>query len=113
MRELAELKREIGRLQRGRGRRYPAALRARIASYAAKRRAEGETWASLRDELGVPWETLRRWSIDGPRASVVPVEVIAPSPDRGDEVVAVVSPTGWRLEGLAVRDAVAVLRALS
>ena len=112
MRELERLKREIGRLERGRGRRYPAGLRERITVYARSRRDEGEGWATISDELAVPWETLRRWTL-GPKPStaMVPVEVIAPAVVA--EGVAVVSPTGWRLEGLDVREAVAVLRAVS
>lgn len=113
MRELERLKREIGRLERGRGRRYPTELRERIGAYAISRRAEGATWATISDELEVPWETLRRWSV-GTRsaAAMVPVEVVSSSV-VAEPVVAVVSPTGWRLEGLDVREAVAVLRALS
>lgn len=112
MRELERLKREIGRLDRGRGRRYPAVLRERITAYAKSRRDDGEGWATISDELSVPWETLRRWSLGAKRSSaMVPVEVIAPTVVA--EGVAVVSPTGWRLEGLDVREAVAVLRALS
>ena len=115
MGEREQLKRMIDRLERGRGRRYPAALRERIDAYVARRREQGASWAALGDELDVPWETLRRWSRT-PRASVmVPVEVVAPTVGSvgSDDVVAVVSPSGWRLEGLDVRDAVAVLRALS
>lgn len=57
-------------------------------------------------------DALRRWS-RAPRGStgaMVPVEVVAPP--VSDDIV-VVSPSGWRLEGLDIRDAVAVLRALS
>lgn len=113
MRELERLKREIGRLERGRGRRYPAALRERIARYARSRHDEGASWATIGEELSVPWETLRRWS-RGARSStaMVPVEVVQPTV-AAEAGVAIVSPTGWRLEGLEVRKAVAVLRALS
>ena len=113
MGEREQLKRAIGRLERGRGRRYPTPLRERIDAYVAQRRSKGASWARIGDELDVPWETLRRWS-RSPRAStsaMVPVEVVAPP--VSDDIVAVVSPSGWRLEGLDMRDAVAVLRALS
>ena len=112
MREREQLKRTIGRLERGRGRRYPAALRGRIDAYVARRREQGASWAAIGDELDVPLETLRRWSKTPRVSAMVPVEVVAPTVDS-DDIVAVVSPSGWRLEGLDVRDAVAVLRALS
>lgn len=113
MRELEQLKREVGRLERGRGRRYPCALRERIVRYARSRRAEGHSWARIGEELSMPWETLRRWSRVGESSkAMVPVEVV-PAAVVAEGGVAVVSPTGWRLEGLDVREAVAVLRALS
>lgn len=113
MTELEKLKRDLGRVERGRGRRYPAALRERAVRYARSRRDEGASWATIGEELTVRWETLRRWCMDvEPPSAMVPVEVFSTSPLPQSEV-AVVSPTGWRLEGIDVREAVAVLRALS
>ena len=114
MSELSELKRKIGRLDRGRGRRYPTELRDRIARYVAVRREFGLSWDSLSAELGIPSETMRRWlhsseAADAP--ALVPVEVVDSAAEP--RTVAVVSPSGWRLEGLDVAEAVAVLKALS
>ena len=114
MSELSELKRRIGRLERGRGRRYPASLRERIERYVTARREFGYSWDSLSAELGIPAETMRRWQQDSrgeTGATLVPVEVV--DAVVAERTVAVVSPSGWRLEGLGVAEAVAVLRALS
>ena len=113
MSELSELKRRIGRLDRGRGRRYPAALRERIECYVSARRNFGLSWDSLSEELGVPAKTLIRWLSDADReaTALVPVEVVDAVAEA--RTVAVVSPSGWRLEGLDVAEAVAVLRAQS
>jgi len=114
MSELSELKRKIGRLERGRGRRYATELRDRIARYVAVRRDFGLSWDSLSAELGIPAETMRRWlqpTDAGDARALVPVEVVDSAAEP--RTVAVVSPTGWRLEGLEVAEAVAVLKALS
>lgn len=63
-------------------------------------------------ELGLPMESVRRWSLTSPKAlaphAAVPVQVVA----EPIGVVSIVSPAGFRLEGLSLQDAVSVLRAL-
>jgi len=96
----------------GRGKPYPAALKVRIAEYVRSERSSGATWAQLTSELGVSGESLRYWCSNiaspGSRA-LVPVSVV---PEREEPTIAVVSASGHRIEGLTLRDAVAVLRAL-
>ena len=108
----AELRAEFARLgNRGRGKRYPKELRALAIAWARVRREEGVTWRRVAERIGLRTETVRRWcaSEAEPRATpgLVPVEVVAT--DR----VAVVSPTGWRLEGLSVADAARLVRSLA
>ena len=96
----------------GRGKPYPAALKARIAEYVRSERSSGTTWTQLTSDLGVSGENLRKWSNYGaPQAcpALLPVTVV---PDNDERTLAVVSASGHRLEGLTLRDAVAVLRAL-
>jgi hypothetical protein len=111
-RELHDLRCAIAAVKRRRVRRYPSKLKARITAWVAKRRAGGAWWCDVARPLGIPAQTLVRWS--APRAAagiaVVPVDVIG-APPLG--TVTLVSPTGLRIEGVAVADAIAVLRALA
>jgi hypothetical protein len=67
-------------------------------------------WRDLEREIGIPAETLKRWSMPRAASSALrPVEVID-APPTG--TVTLVSPTGLRIEGVAVVDAIAILRGL-
>src|SRR5690242_7768548 len=108
-----ELRRRVSRLKRDRpGFRFSSALRAEITAWVAARRERGAWWCELSRELGVPEQTLKRWA--PPRAtataSLVPAEVID-APPAG--TVTLVSPTGLRIEGVAIADAIASLRGLA
>jgi hypothetical protein len=69
-------------------------------------------------ELGVDFETLRRWVRNaegepqpaGPRSELVAVQVVD---ERATRSVSVISPGGFRVDGLSLAEAVAMLRALS
>lgn len=84
-------------------------LKARATAWIAEQRAGGRTVAELAAELGVAAGTILRWSKDGARA-IVPVRVV---PDEIPTSMAVVSPTGFRIEGLSLADAIRVLRELA
>ena len=86
----------------------PPALKVRAGAWIRDQRAEGRTVAELALELGVAAGTILRWSIGGTRA-LVPVQVVS---DRTVATAAVVSPSGFRIEGLSLADAVRVLREL-
>ena len=111
-REAKCLQREISKHERGRGRRYPVELRARVASWARERRADGASWIALAAELGLGLDTVRRWCAEqkpGTRA-LVPVTVVA---DHGYERrVSIVSPAGYRVDGLSLNEAGELLRVL-
>jgi hypothetical protein len=64
--------------------------------------------AELAIELGVAAGTILRWTQGGTRA-LVPVQVV---PDQTPTCIAIVSPSGFRIEGLTLADAVSVLREL-
>jgi transposase-like protein len=98
----------------GRGKRYPAELKARITEFARARRGEGASWAKISSDVGVPFETLRRWCVASePKASssraMVSVRIV---PDAAERTVTVGSPGGFRIEGLTLHQAVDVLRSL-
>lgn len=104
---------------------WPVELRRRVARHAAARRDRGEGWAVIGHSLGVSRTTVRSWvgALDeAPRAgAMVPVIVAeptavlspapAPEPTVGAELV-LVSPRGFRLEGLSVEAAVTALARL-
>jgi transposase-like protein len=112
--DVRRLRRDVDRIERGIGRRYPSELKQRIAAYVRTRRSEGANWSAIALEIGgPPAQTLARWCApnDDSAGALVPVDVVQVTPVRA-AIIAIVSPTGWRLEGLDVEDAVAVLRAL-
>jgi hypothetical protein len=102
------LRRELDRIGTRRGRCVAPELKARVSAWIRARRAEGCTVGELAAELGLADGTVLRWSNDGVR-TIVPVRVV---PDATPETVAVASPSGFRIEGLTLADAVRVLREL-
>lgn len=111
--ERTRVQRELAACERGRGKRYPAGVKAEVVRYARGRRGDGASWASVGDELGLSCETLRRWCVadEGDReGTLARVEVVADRIAGG--AVAIVSPSGYRLEGLDAASAVAALKAL-
>ncbi|HEX3595379.1 MAG TPA: hypothetical protein VHU80_09765 [Polyangiaceae bacterium] len=112
VRQVSSLRAALASHAAGRGKRYPAAVKARIITLAQSRRREGRSWVQISGEVGVGFETLRRWCLAGgtkPSRAMVPVRVV---PEDGARTVSVVSPSGHRVEGLTLQEAVAVLRAL-
>lgn len=75
-------------------------------------REHGAWWSELSRAIGVPTATLKRWAASSSAASavVLPVEVID-APPIG--TVTLVSPTGLRIEGVAIADAIAILQGLA
>lgn len=111
--ELRALRRELAPRARGRGLHYPKELRQRIARCARRQLDEGAELGTIATALGVHRDTLRRWTADPaaiPSPALVPVEVVADCPRSTH--VSVVSPTGFRIEGLTIDEAVTVLARL-
>ena len=111
-RELRAIQRALARLRRGRSsQRYPTELREQITAWVAKRRSCGDWSCDISRPLGIPVQTLARWaerSSEG--ATIVPVDIID-APPAG--TVTLVAPSGLRIEGVAVADAIAILQALA
>src|SRR5258708_11213518 len=95
-----------------RGKRYDIALKARVIAFAQARRGAGERWEIIADELGLRFETLRRWCVGRSPSHVSramrAVEVVA---ERSTSM-AIVSPSGVRIEGVTLDEAIGLLRAL-
>ena len=107
------LRRRLSRDAGGRGTRYPAQLRADVGVWARKRPASGASWSATAGEIGMKMETVRRWAMaDAPKSTrrrrAVPVEIALSS-----IAMRVVSPSGYRVEGLALDEVATLLRELS
>lgn len=102
------LRAELDRIGTRRGRCIRPELRDRATAWIAARRAAGRKVSELAAELGVSDGTILRWSSRGVKA-IVPVRVV---PDATGDGVSVVSPSGFRIEGLSLTDAVRALREL-
>jgi len=113
--KLTKLRGELAKVEKGRGKRYPERLRGEATRYARERRAEGASYGCIGRELGLGLETVRRWCLratgeSATGAALVPIEVV---PEPTDDGLVLVSPSGFRLEGLELREAIAALGALS
>ena len=99
--------------ERGRTSAIPSEVRAILVAYAREQRDRGRAWATIAKELGVSSTALIRWSQRGARMyeGAVPVEIRAERPHEARMVV-LVSPGGYRLEGLERSEALAALREL-
>jgi len=121
-----KLRRELAAHRRRNGSqraRTPAELKRRILAFADDARSVGWMWKDIAEAVGVHRKTFGSWRSTVVTRSVttmVPVDIVddepreRPSRPIGSGMpVSVVSPTGWRVEGLDVRSAVTLLRSLS
>lgn len=112
-REIRELRAEVEALgPRGRGFRYASDLQERLTAMTRRLREAGRSGRAVEEALSMRWETLRRWLVsseESPPSSValVPVEVVA------ERSLRVVSPSGYAVEGLDLREAAYLLQSLS
>jgi len=115
--ELIELRRELARVERGRGRRYPEQLRVRVTQWTHVQRQRGASWQAIGRRLKIAAESLRRWTMaDMQREpALVPVEVVADADDEAagpGQQLRVVTRGGHRIEGLSLADVVELVRVL-
>jgi transposase len=128
--ELEQFRQEVQRLRAGRAKGaapYPEPLRAFAVRYLAQAQQKGETLKAVVQRLGVSEPTLQAWRrgqtggdkgvrSEPTAAALVPVVVHAPKepvPLTLATTLAVVSPQGWRVEGLGVEEAAQLLRRLA
>lgn len=84
---------------------YPPEVRERARAWIARRRAEGATPSAIATELGLSRHSILGWAKSRPDApALVPVEVVAEAsaPPHVPSAVVLVSPRGYRVEGLDV-----------
>ena len=114
--ELRDLRRELAAIERGPGCRYAPDLRRRITDWARRATEDSATASAIASTLGLHPEAIRNWIADDAATStaLVPIEVVAEvaPPARGARALRIVSPAGYRVEGLALDDVAALLRVL-
>ena len=89
------------------GHLYEEELRTRVTAYVVKARRVGVSWTKLSESLGIAVATIQRWAeTSGERSGgLARVRVV-----RDSGAVSVVSPDGWRIEGLDAAQALAFVR---
>lgn len=111
-REAAVLRAELSKVVRGRGKRFAPDLRRRVMEFGQRRRAEGAKWEAIGVELGLNYETIRRWCVGSSKTSTSMRRVEIVTAARDPSGLSIVSPSGFRAEGLTLRDAVMMLATL-
>ena len=97
---------------RGRGTRYPPEFIEHTGTLVTLLREHGWTQNAIAQTLEISWPTLLRWSSPAEDApSFAPIEVVEcePSTTPSTSTLTLVTPTGWRLEGLELERAVELL----
>ena len=102
--------------KRGRTTRIPDDVRVMVLRYAGQQRRRGVSWRTIASELELSASAMQRWAKRHTRrrirraAAMVPVQVREERlEERG---LAVVTPSGVRVEGLSLEAAVHVLQQL-
>ena len=116
--EARRFREEAARYNRGRkgvSRRYPETLRDLAVSYCSARQQRGGNLSEIARELGINGWSLNRW-VRGTkkRAEFVKVEVQAPIDTNSScaDPCVLVTPEGYRVEGLTVEGVGHLLRVL-
>ena len=104
---------------------YPTELRRRAGAWLARGRSRGETWVALGAALGLSSTTASNWARSSPEAGFLPVRTeptpapppeplsTAPPPSAVPPSSAVlVTPRGYRVQGLSTDALVFVLERL-
>ena len=102
-----QLRREVAKLEIGRGQRYPTELKARIIAWARAKHGPRCGWQKLGSEIGVHAETLRSWCSASERKAMKRVVV----GEARTRIVTIVTPSGLRAE-MELEDAITLLATL-
>ena len=89
----------------------PSGVRAELVAFAGRAREAGWSLPRVARAVGVSVGSIRNWRREPPAAALVPV-VVRASPVVGGAALRVIAPSGYRVEGLDVSTAAALLRAL-
>lgn len=99
--------------------RYPQTFRDKAVELVGGLKAAGWTQKKISQQFEIPWQTLGRWceddkpeSSEEASESFRPVEVVGEQREVSGDGVSLVSPSGWRIEGLTVAEALEAARRL-
>jgi hypothetical protein len=108
--EIRKLRAALARRESGRGRRFTPEIRRQISGVGRRLRDEGTSWSEISATLGLPTATVRRLC-DSEARGFARVEVVAEPVTVGGLVV--VTPSGFRIEGLDPNGAATLIRQLA
>jgi hypothetical protein len=108
--EIRKLRAALARRERGRGRRFAPEIRCQISGVGRRLRNEGGSWGGIGAALGLPAETVRRLC-ESDTPGFARVELVAEPVAVGALVV--VTPSGFRIEGLDANGAATLIRQLA
>lgn len=115
MRLVEEFTRLSGQRERGRGRRYSTQARQVAVALCRERRRAGQSVKEIAQQLGLHVATLERWlEADGetePRPRFHPVALIDAAEPAEPSALSVTLPSGLRIEGLSLSQALELARA--
>jgi hypothetical protein len=97
---------------RGRTTRIPDAVRTRVIVYAREQRSRGKTWRSIAEAVGLSATVLQRWMRAAPEASCRLARVKVVADPEAIAAVSLISPSGYRIEGVTLEAALRALEAL-
>jgi hypothetical protein len=100
--------------KRGKTSRVPTGVREIVLDYTREQRAKGVSWREIATAVGLSSTVIKRWAGIEKRSSkkIVPVAVRSGHSVNGNHALALVMPTGIRLEGLTVGEAAEILKTL-
>ena len=111
IRRLRSTVRQLARGKHPNAVRYPGAVRDAVVTLARARLGHGQPLAQIAQAVGISMPTLGAW-LARPRPGLRPVVVMSGAEPARRAGVVLVTPQGFRVEGLDGDALVAVLRAL-
>ncbi len=106
----------ISQHSKGQGKRFPAEIRSQVLRVVEVERSKGMTWRKIAEQLGVTQQKLFRWRRQErsgrPANAFVPVRIVEARKSTPAEGLSLVTPSGYRLEGLTLESAANLLARL-
>jgi len=89
---------------------YPAEIRERVGRWLMGQRRQGARWTDLADKIGISSSCAQNWATRTERAApaLLPVQIVSGLCTKTSPAV-LISPAGFRVEGLSIDDLAALL----
>ena len=108
--DIRKLRAALARRESGRGRRFSPELRRQISGVGRRLRSEGTSWNQIGAALGLPMATVQRLCEDE-AGGFAAVEIVGNA--RNSAGLVLVTPSGFRVEGLDVHSVATLIRQLT